>query len=89
MFPGIGASKRIIGMPGDFVLRNSPEAGSEMMIQVREFGLDGNSRGRGLGTWDCALIIHGYRCRKDIAGLRGTIYHFRGTQGSMDHYHWR
>ena len=34
MFPAIGASKRIIGMPGDFVLRDSPGFGSDVMIQV-------------------------------------------------------
>lgn len=30
----IRASKRIIGMPGDFVLRDTPEKGQGMMIQV-------------------------------------------------------
>ena len=36
MFPGVGAAKRILGMPGDFVLRDSPESGSQMMVQVRK-----------------------------------------------------
>lgn len=30
----MGAIKRIIGMPGDFVLLNSPDAPSDAMIQV-------------------------------------------------------
>lgn len=35
MFPGIGASKRILGMPGDFVLRDTPGTG-QIMIQIPE-----------------------------------------------------
>ena len=36
MFPGFGASKRVLGMPGDFVLRDTPgkREGEEMMVQV-------------------------------------------------------
>ena len=36
MFPGQGAIKRVLGMPGDFVVRDTPdgERGSGMMIQV-------------------------------------------------------
>ena len=34
MFPGTGAAKRVLGMPGDFVLRDTPGSGSDMMIQV-------------------------------------------------------
>lgn len=34
MFPGVGASKRVLGMPGDFVLRDTPGRGEGMMIQV-------------------------------------------------------
>ena len=34
-FPGTGISKRVLGMPGDFVLRDSPDSGSQMMVQVR------------------------------------------------------
>ena len=37
MFPGVGASKRVLGMPGDFVGRDTPAAGQ----------MDGNRGGRG------------------------------------------
>lgn len=37
MFPHVGASKRILGMPGDFVLRDAPGSKSQMMIQVRSY----------------------------------------------------
>ena len=36
MFPEFGAVKRVVGMPGDFVGRDSPGTGKGMMIQVRE-----------------------------------------------------
>ena len=32
--PGEGMGKRILGMPGDFVLRDTPGSGSEVMVQV-------------------------------------------------------
>ena len=34
-FPGYSICKRVLGMPGDFVLRDSPDSGSQMMVQVR------------------------------------------------------
>ncbi|KAI9799845.1 MAG: hypothetical protein M1833_003767 [Piccolia ochrophora] len=34
MFPNTGAVKRVLGMPGDFVLRDSPGSEKAMMIQV-------------------------------------------------------
>jgi len=34
MFPEMGAIKRVVGMPGDFVARDSPGTGNRMMIQV-------------------------------------------------------
>ena len=33
LVPGMRASKRVLGMPGDFVLRNTPGEGG-MMVQV-------------------------------------------------------
>ena len=33
--PNEGIIKRLIGMPGDFVLRNTPSSGSDAMVQVR------------------------------------------------------
>lgn len=33
--PNRGASKRVVGLPGDFVLRDSPDSESSTMIQVR------------------------------------------------------
>lgn len=40
--PWEGAIKRVVGMPGDFVLRDSPESGSDMMIQVCGLAPDGS-----------------------------------------------
>ncbi|KAI9827799.1 MAG: hypothetical protein M1832_004288 [Thelocarpon impressellum] len=34
MIPEVGAIKRVLGMPGDFVLRDTPGQGKGMMIQV-------------------------------------------------------
>lgn len=34
MFPELGAIKRVVGMPGDFVARDSPGTGTGLMIQV-------------------------------------------------------
>ena len=34
MFPGTGACKRVLGLPGDFVLRDSPGGERGMMVQV-------------------------------------------------------
>jgi len=36
MFPGEGAIKRVLGMPGDFVERDTPGTEKGMMIQVPE-----------------------------------------------------
>lgn len=41
MFPELGAIKRVVGMPGDFVARDSPGTGTGLMIQV--------GAGRGIG----------------------------------------
>ena len=35
MMPEVGAIKRVLGLPGDFVMRDSPEHGEGMMLQVR------------------------------------------------------
>ncbi|KAI9830462.1 MAG: hypothetical protein M1826_004699 [Phylliscum demangeonii] len=34
MFPGVSACKRVIGMPGDFVLKGTPGGNSDLMIQI-------------------------------------------------------
>ncbi|MCJ1290692.1 hypothetical protein MMC34_002234 [Xylographa carneopallida] len=36
MFPGTGACKRVLGLPGDFVLRDTPGSDSGMMVQIPE-----------------------------------------------------
>lgn len=36
-FPSMGALKRVVGMPGDFVLRDTPGSEGGMMIQVWHF----------------------------------------------------
>ncbi|MCJ1389476.1 hypothetical protein MMC18_002333 [Xylographa bjoerkii] len=36
MFPGTGASKRVLGMSGDFVLRDTPGGEGGMMVQIPE-----------------------------------------------------
>ena len=52
MFPGTGAIKRVVGLSGDFVLRDTPGSASDVMIQVRSFwGQYGaQADGFGLGT---------------------------------------
>jgi inner membrane protease subunit 1 len=34
IFTGVNGIKRVIGMPGDYVLVDSPDSGSQEMIQV-------------------------------------------------------
>lgn len=34
MFPDTGAIKRVVGMPGDFVARDTPGRGNGVMLQV-------------------------------------------------------
>ena len=34
-YPSTGAVKRVVGLPGDFVLRDSPDSGSSAMLQGR------------------------------------------------------
>lgn len=36
MFPGESASKRVLGMPGDYVMRHTPGSGNGAMLQVPE-----------------------------------------------------
>jgi inner membrane protease subunit 1 len=45
MFPEMGAIKRVVGMPGDFVARDSPGTGNGMMIQVCAGGGFGGREG--------------------------------------------
>jgi hypothetical protein len=35
IFPDSNGIKRVVGMPGDYVLLNTPGSGSDAMIQVR------------------------------------------------------
>ena len=35
MVPGVSAIKRVMGMPGDFVVKDGGEGSDKMMIQVR------------------------------------------------------
>lgn len=53
MFPSVGALKRVVGMPGDFVMRDIPGSGRGMMIQVwhREIGC----------PWRC--VVEGMRLK--------------------------
>jgi len=60
MFPEFGAVKRVVGMPGDFVGRDSPGTGRGMMIQVFEtFITEGDGE---------IHVNGGLRCQRDIAG---------------------
>lgn len=62
MFPEFGAVKRVVGMPGDFVGRDSPGTGRGrgMMIQVFEtFITEGDGE---------IHVNGGFRCQRDIAG---------------------
>ena len=45
--PGADAVKRVIGMPGDYVLMNSPDSGSDAMLKVRAGGADGSGGDQG------------------------------------------
>ena len=77
MHPGKGGIKRVIGMPGDFVLTGTPGGGSDEMIQVR------------LCRWTLLLVcgrekkkkkkrslanLNIHRCLKDIVGWLEIIW---------------
>lgn len=43
MIRGVGGVKRVMGMPGDFVVKDGDEGRGKMMIQVRYPCLEGNA----------------------------------------------
>ena len=72
-FPGEGVSKRVLGMPGDFVMRDTPESGSDVMIQVRAC--------MGFGSLSAtAVLIRRSRFQPDIVGWRETTCPGLGTR---------
>lgn len=74
-----GVIKRVVGMPGDFVLRDTPGAeGEGLMVQV----------GASLGSAGplCADVED--RCLRATAGSPATIRRIRGIRGSMARCRW-
>ena len=78
MFPGTGAIKRVVGLPGDFVLRDTPGSPSDVMIQVRD-PLDQHRT-----QTDCPCL----RYQKATAGSLGIMCPGRETLGRMGLCHW-
>jgi len=71
--------KRVIGLPGDFVVTD-PSDGTGYMLQVRD---EEFIRLPGTTTDD------GSRYQRAICGLPATICRIRWTRGSTDRSHWR
>lgn len=42
MFPGVGASKRVLGMPGDFVIRGEGDGSERLGEEMIQVGLCGD-----------------------------------------------
>lgn len=92
MVPGVGAIKRVIGMPGDFVERNvaAVEMGPEgllskktgMMMQVCT-----NLRSPGSSPTNANSHFFRSRFQKDIAGSWETIYQTHAIPGRMVRFH--
>ena len=62
MFPSVGALKRVVGMPGDFVLRDTPGSERGMMIQVWHINICKSSKGCGqVNEANDGLIVVGSR----------------------------
>ena len=78
--PGEKVIKRVVGMPGDYVLMNTPGSRNEDMVQVRGAAVGMLGRRRKLMLCD--------RCRKATVGWLETICATRSTQGCGDHYPW-
>ena len=72
LVPGEGVSKRVLGMPGDFVLRDTPEGGGDAMIQVHR-RLEVTPRNVALtrGAGSGGPLLAGGRQRALVARLEG------------------
>ena len=90
IYPETRGLKRIVGIEGDFVLRDTPgaelEEGEEKMLQVCA-----NSR---LAVvlmlrLRLLLLIHGFcRCPKVTAGSLETTWNIRAIRGCLDLFQW-
>ena len=78
--PGEKVIKRVVGMPGDYVLMNTPGSRREDMVQVR--------RGCSLDSESRTKLMFCDRCRKDTVGWLETICATHSTRGCGDHYRW-
>ena len=97
IFRDVDGMKRVLGMPGDYVLIDSPESGSDNMIQVSL--LQQFKAGAG---FMCSYVIAGRtgmdgcaddggydnRYRRATAGLWATTCLPRGTRGSLVLSRW-
>ena len=83
MAAGVRAVKRVVGMPGDFVMMDTPGSGSDKMIQV----IKAVECRVGLFTKRVGVLIFFLsRSLKVTAGLLGITYLNRETRGYMALY---
>ena len=86
LVPGEGACKRVVGMPGDFVMRDTPGSASEMMIQVSLIYFDTLETSLDNVLYESLLLLMLYRYLKVIAGSLETIYRGLEILVYMDHF---
>ena len=86
--PGAGVIKRVLGLEGDYVLRNSPGSRFDDMIQVWNIkikitpsALEEREREN---AWTNAI-----RCLKVTVGLSGTIWTIQEIQDILAQCQWR
>jgi signal peptidase I len=87
IFPDSDGIKRVLGLPGDYVMLDTPESGSEAMIQVC-FSPTPPPLRLGGGSHEKPCLLTSYRFPKDTVGWLATIYLPLEIRGSLGRFRW-
>lgn len=88
--PGYGVIKRVVGMPGDFVMRDSPGGGKGELTRMIQVSLVERGSQRGNRERGTKLTVRWWcRFRTAMSGFWVIICRHRGILGRMDRYRLR